>query len=106
MSEIRKEWERFSIVRYDYGYVSDIPTEQIGKADTLADAIRSAGIRCETCKHFGRNLGSYIFGPNPRHECDLLQPDSNPEHPAIMSVMPDWFCGDHSRFNDPQTKEE
>ena len=57
----------------------------IGDGDTLTDAIRDAGIRCETCEHF-----NYVNG-----RCD---------YNTTIWPKRDFFCPHHSNLQDEESK--
>lgn len=52
------------------------------EGDTLSDAIRNAGVRCETCEHY------HQYG-NP--EYDEVQCRE-----GVDGITPDFFCAHHS----------
>ena len=88
MSKIRPEFQSIQIHRIDCGIIDgELPTERIGKGQTLVDAIRNAGITCGTCEHWNKVLGclegytQICWG----EEC---------------AVSEDHFCAHHSKLKE------
>lgn len=65
------------------------PSSRYHEADTLAAAIRDAGIRCETCKHWDEETGV----------CETLTTEMV-KWPIDLATRPDFFCADHSKLTE------
>ena len=68
---------RYEIWTYLRAANGDMGPMDIHKGDTLADAIRAAGIRCETCKHSEpctphSQHWYWLCGHGPRYSPELL----------------------------------
>lgn len=65
----------------------------IGDGDTLTDAIRDAGGRCETCEHWDQKT----------HVCKRLTYKFC-QWPNVANTAPDFFCPHHSNLQDEESK--
>lgn len=79
---------RYEIWTYLRAANGDMGPMDIHKGDTLADAIRAAGIRCETCKHW-REIDNDIG------MCNGLAGDY---------IERGGFCCDHSNLQNEESK--
>lgn len=66
----------------------------IGHGTSVIDAIRSAGIRCETCEHLQTVSGTNTVDLY----CENI-PLGSPDPYAAALVEPGFFCADHSKLN-------